>query len=158
MTADTARHPRLSTHASCWSRKADFLYDSDSFADDVPYYVQVGIRQHLVVPYSFVTNDSKFAPCQSCSLASSFLGECVRVFDYLLVEGEVAPKTLTVGLHPRIVGQPARTPAVREFIERPLSHEDVWFARQRDIVQWWIAQYESTFDGSLPLIKTDERG
>ena len=116
-----------------------FLYDSDSFADDVPYFVPVLGRQHLVVPYSFVTNDSKFAPGQSFSSAGSFFDETRRAFDYLWREGESAPKMLTVGLHPRIIGQPARASALREFIEHALGHDHVWFARRRDIASWWQA-------------------
>ncbi|GAB3854278.1 allantoinase PuuE [Nocardioides maradonensis] len=114
-----------------------FLYDSDSFADDVPYLVPVLGRQHLVVPYSFVTNDSKFAPGQSFSSAASFLDDTRRAFDYLWREGETAPKMLTIGLHPRIIGQPARASALREFIEHALGHDRVWFARRRDIASWW---------------------
>jgi peptidoglycan/xylan/chitin deacetylase (PgdA/CDA1 family) len=120
-----------------------FLYDSDSFSDDVPYFVDVTAKQHLVVPYSFVTNDSKFAPGQSYSSPSSFLDDIRRAFDCLWLEGESAPKMLTVGLHPRIIGQPARASALREFIEHALNHRDVWFARRSDIARWWIDEYGS---------------
>jgi peptidoglycan/xylan/chitin deacetylase (PgdA/CDA1 family) len=123
------------------AEEGGFLYDSDSFADDVPYFVPVGSKQHLVIPYSFVTNDSKFAPGQSYSSPSSFLDDIKRAFDYLWREGETAPKLLTVGLHPRIVGQPARASVVREFIEHVLGHDRVWLARRSDIAQWWLQNY-----------------
>lgn len=133
-----------------------FLYDSDSFADDVPYFVKVGSRQHLVVPYSFVTNDSKFAPGQSFSSAASFLDECVRAFDYLWREGELAPKMLNVGLHPRIIGQPARASALREFLEHALGHDGVWFTRRRDLAQWWIEQAAATSERNRALVKAGD--
>jgi peptidoglycan/xylan/chitin deacetylase (PgdA/CDA1 family) len=128
-----------------------FIYDSDSFADDVPYFVDVHGSRHLVVPYTFVTNDSKFAPGQSFSSPASFLDDCQRAFDYLWSEGATAPKLLTVGVHPRIVGQPARTSALREFIEHAIGKGEVWFARRSDIAQWWIDQSDvATADGAAP--------
>lgn len=115
-----------------------FLYDSDSFADDVPYFVRVGAKRHLVIPYSFVTNDSRFLPGQGFATPTDFFDNCRRAFDVLWREGETHPKMMSVGLHPRWVGQPARASALQEFLEYALAHESVWFARREEIARWWL--------------------
>jgi peptidoglycan/xylan/chitin deacetylase (PgdA/CDA1 family) len=117
-----------------------FLYDSDSFADDVPYFVTVRDKQHLVIPYSFTTNDSKFHPGQAFSAPTDFLDYCNRAFDYLWEEGAQQPKMMSVGLHPRLIGQPSRAHVLREFIEHCLAKGDVWFARKVDVANWWISR------------------
>jgi peptidoglycan/xylan/chitin deacetylase (PgdA/CDA1 family) len=118
-----------------------FLYDSDSFADDLPYFVEVLGTQHLVIPYSFVTNDSRYLPGQGFASPSDFLDNCRRAFDVLWREGETRPKLMSVGIHPRWLGQPARTSAFREFLEHALAHDGVWFARRLDVAEWWLAQH-----------------
>lgn len=118
-----------------------FLYDSDSFADDLPYFVEVKARRHLVIPYTFVTNDSRYLPGQAFATPTDFLDNCRRAFDVLWAEGQTHPKLLTVGLHPRWIGQPARASALQEFLEHALGHEHVWFARREDVARWWIAQH-----------------
>jgi peptidoglycan/xylan/chitin deacetylase (PgdA/CDA1 family) len=118
-----------------------FAYDSDSFADDLPYHVQVLGRRHLVIPYTFVVNDSKFIPGHEFSGPSSFLDICVRAFDELWDEGATHPKMLSVGLHPRWIGQPGRAAVLREFIEHCRDRGAVWFARRIDIAEWWEAHH-----------------
>ncbi len=115
-----------------------FLYDSDSFADDVPYFTEVLGRQHLVVPYSLVTNDSKYLPGHEFSEPSSFLDACRRAFDYLWEEGERRPKMMSIGLHPRWIGHPARMSALRDFVEHCLAKGGAWFARRDEIARCWI--------------------
>ncbi len=119
-----------------------FVYDCDSFADDLPFFVDVQGRDHLVLPYSFVTNDSKFLPGQGFSGPGSFLEHCVNAFDYLWEEGETHPKMLSIGLHPRWIGQPARAAALRAFLRHCVERGDVWFARRIDIAEWWLAHHE----------------
>lgn len=116
-----------------------FLYDSDSYADDVPFFVNVDERPWLVVPYSFVTNDSKFVANGGFSHPGAFLDYCIRAFDYLWQEGATRPKMVSIGLHPRFIGHPSRTSALREFLEHCLSRDGVWFARRADIARWWLA-------------------
>ena len=134
--------PSLSTR-ELLVEEGGFLYDSDSFADDLPYFVNVKQRSHLVIPYSFTTNDSKFHPGGGFSSPSSFGDYCIRAFDELWREGETRPKMMTVGLHPRLVGQPSRASVVREFIEHCLGKGDVWFARKQDVATWWLNNHES---------------
>lgn len=116
-----------------------FLYDSDSFADDLPFFVPVLGKPHLVIPYSFTLNDGRFLPGQSYSGPEVFLDHCRRAFDFLWEEGAEQPKMMTIGLHPRIIGQPARAHALREFLLYALSHDGVWFTRRTDIAEWWLS-------------------
>jgi peptidoglycan/xylan/chitin deacetylase (PgdA/CDA1 family) len=133
--------PSLSTR-ELLVEEGGFLYDSDSFADDLPYFVQVLGRRHLVIPYSFVTNDSRYLPGQGFATPSDFLDNCRRAFNLLWREGETRPKMMSVGLHPRWMGQPARASALREFLEHALAHEGVWFARRIDIAHWWLENHQ----------------
>lgn len=84
-----------------------FTYDSDSYADDLPYFTQVGEHQHLVVPYSLTTNDGRFTTSPGYSDPQSFYDHLVRAFDYLWNEGAEVPRMMSIGLHPRLAGQPA---------------------------------------------------
>jgi peptidoglycan/xylan/chitin deacetylase (PgdA/CDA1 family) len=115
-----------------------FLYDSDAYNDDFPYFVRVGDSEHLVVPYSLTYND-----LQGSRSPADFLDYITRGFDELWREGERGyPRMMSIGLHPRMVGQAGRTSALREFIEHAQSRDKVWFARRIDIAQWWIDHHE----------------
>lgn len=120
-----------------------FLYDSDSFADDLPYFVTVKKKEHLIIPYSFAHNDGRFLPGQSYSGPGVFLDHCKRAFDYLWDEGATQPKLMSIGLHPRIIGQPARMHALKEFLLYALDRGDIWFTRRLDIAEWWLANHHS---------------
>jgi peptidoglycan/xylan/chitin deacetylase (PgdA/CDA1 family) len=111
-----------------------FAFDCDAYNDDLPYFVDVRDTRHLVVPYSQTYNDS-----QGSKNPTEFLDYLRRALDELWIEGSRGtPKMMSVGLHPRLVGQAARTGALRDFIERAQSREGVWFARRTDIAQWWL--------------------
>jgi peptidoglycan/xylan/chitin deacetylase (PgdA/CDA1 family) len=115
------------------------LYDSDSFADDLPYFTEVGGKQHLIVPYTLLYNDGRFVLAQGFSSPSDFLETLRRGLDELLREGRGGhPKMMSIGLHPRWAGQAARTSALREFVEYALGCGDVWLARREDIARWWL--------------------
>jgi peptidoglycan/xylan/chitin deacetylase (PgdA/CDA1 family) len=116
--------------------EAGFLYDSDAYNDDLPYYVEVKGKNHLVIPYSFTHNDGRFVSGQYSS-PTDFFDYLRRAFDYLWEEGETHPRMMSIGLHPRWVGQPARTSALRDFLKYALGREKVWFARRVDIAHWW---------------------
>lgn len=137
-----SRQPPSANTRELLVREGGFLYDSDSFADDLPYFVPVSGREHLVIPYSFTLNDGLFMPGQSYSSPTSFLDYCKRHFDYLWAEGETQPKLMSVGLHPRFIGQPSRTHAFREFLEYVQSKGQIWFARRIDIAEWWIDHHQ----------------
>src|SRR5262249_21181907 len=110
------------------------LYDSDAYNDDLPYYVDVqGVRQ-LVVPYSLTYND-----IQGTRSPSLFLDYLKRGFDELWLEGSRGrPKMMSIGLHPRLIGQAARTGALREFIEYAQAKGRVWFPRRSDTARWGV--------------------
>ena len=117
-----------------------FLYDSDAYNDDLPYFVEVQGKDHLVVPYTQVYNDIRFVIGDGgVSGPGIFADFCKRALDELWREGAAGhPKMMTIGVHPRLLGQAGRTSALREFIEYALEKGDVWFARRADIAQWWI--------------------
>jgi peptidoglycan/xylan/chitin deacetylase (PgdA/CDA1 family) len=122
-----------------------FLYDSDAYNDDLPYYRSVGGTDHLVVPYSLTYND-----VQGSKSPGDFLEMLIRGFDELWLEGERGtPKMMSVGLHPRLVGQAGRTSALRQFLDHAQSKGNVWFARRSDIASWWSSHHQDFATGDL---------
>jgi allantoinase len=129
-----------------------FLYDSDAYNDDLPYFVKHGDARHLVLPYSVIFNDIRYVQPQGFGSPRDFVDTCVAGFDYLWDEGAHTPKMMSIGLHPRLSGQPARAAAVREVIEHIQNKGSVWIARRADIARFWIdasAGFEPT-RGSKP--------
>jgi allantoinase len=126
------------------------LYDSDSYADDLPYWTNVEIGgeaqqrhvPHLVVPYTLDTNDMRFATAQGFNSGTQFFDYLKAAFDTLYREGDPhglnAPKMLSVGLHCRIVGRPGRIEALERFLDYILQYSQVWVCRRIDIAQHWI--------------------
>ncbi|WP_396929912.1 allantoinase PuuE [Mycolicibacterium sp.] len=115
-----------------------FVYDSDSYADDLPYWVRVHGRSHLVVPYTLDTNDMRFASAAGFSNGEEFFAHLRDAFDVLYAEGSAgSPKMLSVGLHCRLAGRPARTAALERFCDHVQSHDGVWIARRIEIAQHW---------------------
>jgi peptidoglycan/xylan/chitin deacetylase (PgdA/CDA1 family) len=116
-----------------------FLYDSDGYNDDLPYFVEVKGKRHLVVPYGNVYNDARYILAQGYGSPTDFFDYCRRGLDELRREGLAGyPKMITVALHPRWAGQAGRASALREFIEYALGLGDVWFARRDEIARWWM--------------------
>ena len=126
-----------------------FVYDADSYADDLPYWTAVetraGTLAHLVVPYALDTNDMRFATPQGFNSGDQFFAYLRDAFDTLYDEGDPrgldAPKMLSIGLHARIVGRPARLASLARFLDHVQRHEDVWVARRIDIARHWIATH-----------------
>ena len=117
-----------------------FVYDSAGLNDDLPYYVTVQEKPWLVVPYSMETNDARFWRGGLVSVGD-FYEYLKETFDCLYEEGETHPKMMSVGLHCRIAGRPARSRAVVRFLEYAKGHERVWFPRRIDIARWWLTHY-----------------
>jgi allantoinase len=137
------------------------LYDSDSYADDLPYWTEVSIGPgtggnpapgagdaprvvpHLVVPYALDTNDMRFATVQGFNCGTQFFDYLQAAFDTLYREGDPggldAPKMLSIGLHCRLAGRPGRIAALERFLEYVLRHEQVWICRRIDIARHWMA-------------------
>jgi peptidoglycan/xylan/chitin deacetylase (PgdA/CDA1 family) len=115
-----------------------FVYDSDSFSDDLPYFTTVLDKQHLVLPYSFNYNDGKYMSAGGQGTPSEFAESCRRGFDELWNEGAAGhPKMMSIGLHARWIGQANRLAGLRDFLEYAREKGDVWFARRIDIARWW---------------------
>ena len=118
-----------------------FLYSADSYADDLPYWVEVEGTPILVVPYSLDVNDMRFTMMQGFNSGEQFYTYMKDAFDLLYAEGETAPKMMSVGLHPRVVGRPARGQALARFLDYLLAHEKVWICRRIDIARHWIEHF-----------------
>lgn len=114
-----------------------FLYDSDSYADDLPYWVEGREGPHLIIPYTLDTNDMRFATNQGFNSGDQFFNYLKDAFDVLYTEGEVTPKLLNIGLHCRLIGRPARFAALQRFLDHVRKHDDVWFCRRVDIARHW---------------------
>lgn len=118
-------------------QEGGFLYDSDAYDDDLPYWVNDGEKPHLVIPYTLDTNDMRFATAQGFNCGDQFYQYLKDSFDTLYEEGAEAPKLLSIGLHCRLVGRPGRTAALERFLRYARSHERVWFSRRVDIARHW---------------------
>jgi allantoinase len=119
-----------------------FLYDSDSYADDLPYWTIVNGADHLVVPYTLDTNDMRFATAGGFPSGDEFFAHLRDAFDVLYAEGAGgSPKMLSIGLHCRLVGRPARTAALERFLDHVQSHDKVWIARRIDIARHWVEHF-----------------
>jgi allantoinase len=103
----------------------------------LPYYVDVKGKRHLVIPYSMTYNDGKFGLLPSYGSPSDFVDNLKRGFDQLWDEGETYPRMMSLGLHPRLIGQASRIHALREFLEYAQKKGKVWFTRRLDIANWW---------------------
>lgn len=120
-----------------------FLYDADSYADDLPYWVAAGDRPHLVIPYTLDNNDMRFATAQGFNSGDQFFTYLKDAFDVLYTEGEEAPKMMSVGLHCRLSGRPGRTAALARFLDYVQNHEHVWICRRVDIARHWYTHHLS---------------
>jgi allantoinase len=114
-----------------------FLYDADSYADDWPYWVSVGGRPHLVVPHSFTNNDNRLGTAK-LGTADDFLDHLASTLRVLYDEGARHPRMMTVSLHSRISGQPARFEAIARFLDLAARCEGIWFAGRSDVARHWI--------------------
>ena len=114
-----------------------FLYDSDSYADDLPYWVRVNDQSHLVVPYTLDNNDMRFATAQGFNSGEQFYTYLKDSFDVLYQEGEESPKMMSVGLHCRLAGKPGRAAALMRFLDYVQGHDKVWICQRVEIAQHW---------------------
>jgi peptidoglycan/xylan/chitin deacetylase (PgdA/CDA1 family) len=117
-----------------------FVYDSDVYNDDLPYWTRVLGKPHLVVPYGLVVNDARYVVPQGFGSPEHFFETAKAHLDRLRADGDDVPRMMSVGLHPRISGNPARSDALARFIEYGQSLGDVWFARRIDIATTFAEQ------------------
>ena len=112
-----------------------FLYDADSYADDLPYYVTQGGRTQLIVPYTLDANDMKMVAYNGFTEGEQFFRYLRDTFDQLRAEGG---RMMSVGLHGRIAGKPARARAIARFLDHVIATGDAWVARRIDIARHWM--------------------
>ena len=118
-----------------------FLYDSDSYSDDLPYWEIRKKKKQLIIPYTLDNNDMRFVSNQGFNTGDHFFSYLKDSFDALYEEGKTNPKMMSVGLHCRLVGRPGRIQSLKKFLEYVLSHEDVWICKRIDIAKHWIKNY-----------------
>ena len=120
-----------------------FVYSSDSYADDLPYWVPgLDGEPFLIIPYTLETNDMRFATPQGFNAGDQFFNYLKDAFDVLYEEGrDGSPKMLNIGLHCRLVGRPGRAAALARFVDYVLGHEKVWVPRRIDIARHWIENH-----------------
>jgi peptidoglycan/xylan/chitin deacetylase (PgdA/CDA1 family) len=115
-----------------------FLYDSDAYNDDVPYFLSVGGKKHLVIPYTPDNNDIRFWTTPGFVEGDDFLRYLKESFEVLYGEAARGPRMMSIGLHPRMIGRPGRIRSLRRFIEHAKAFPDVWFASREEIARAWI--------------------
>tara|TARA_Y100000022_G_scaffold30628_1_gene23955 strand:- start:145 stop:1044 length:900 start_codon:yes stop_codon:yes gene_type:complete len=119
----------------------NFLYDSDSYSDDLPYWEYQGKKKQLIIPYTLDNNDMRFATNQGFNTGDHFYNYLKDSFDALYEEGKTNPKMMSVGLHCRIIGRPGRIQSLRRFLDYVLQFDDIWICKRIDIAKHWIKNY-----------------
>lgn len=121
------------------------LYSSDAYNDDLPYWLD-GSPSHLVIPYTLVNNDARYLLANGFASGEDFFRSLKDAFDLLWQEGKHCPKMMSIGLHGRISGHPARTMALTRFLDYIQDHDSVWICRREEIARHWIAEHRSVAD------------
>ncbi len=131
------------------AEEGGFLYDSDAYNDELPYWTQAAGRPHLVVPYTLVNNDAKFIR-GAMATGNDFYEALRDAFDLLYEEGARTPKMMSVGLHLRLSGHPGRAAGLKRFLEHVSRHDGVWVSRRVDIAQHWRATHPAVQSAGEP--------
>ena len=118
-----------------------FLYDSDSYSDDLPYWEERDKKKQLIVPYTLDNNDMRFATNQGFNTGDHFYNYLKDSFDVLYEEGKTNPKMMSVGLHCRLIGRPGRIQSLKRFIDYVSKFDDIWICKRVDIAKHWIKNY-----------------
>jgi allantoinase len=119
-----------------------FLYDRDSLADELPYWLQIGNKPHLVIPYSYEANDNRFNENSGFSTGDDFFTYLRDAFDVLYREGERdSPKLLSIGLHDRLIGRPGRCSGLIKLLDYMRGFDKVWFCSGADIAHHWHSKF-----------------
>ncbi|HUG22099.1 allantoinase PuuE [Piscinibacter sp.] len=129
-----------------------FLYDSDCYGDDLPFWTRVAksdgsVVPHLIVPYTLDANDMRFALPQGFSTGGQFFDYLRDCFDVLYAEGAESPKMMSIGMHCRLLGRPGRFRALQRFLDHVESHDHVWICRRIDIARHWREQFPAPSEG-----------
>jgi putative urate catabolism protein len=140
---------RSSEHTlQCVLNEGGFAYSSDSYADDLPYWVEGPNGPHLIIPYALDSNDMRFINAQGFASGDDFFAYLRDSFDLLYAEGATAPKMMSVGLHCRLAGRPGRFAALRRFLDYIAQHERVWVPTRLDIARHWHREHKPAIERS----------
>jgi putative urate catabolism protein len=123
------------------AEEGGFIYNADTYADDLPYWDYRFAKPQLMVPYTLDANDMRFATAQGFNSGRQFFDYLKDTFDVLYAEGKETPKMMSVGLHCRLAGRPGRARAVRDFLDYVQDKSDVWIARRIDIARHWQSEH-----------------
>ena len=123
------------------AEEGGFLYNADSYADDLPYWQIDNGHTQLMVPYTLDANDMRFATNQGFNSGEQFYQYLKDSFDVLYEEGRTQPKMMSIGLHCRLVGRPGRAAALKRFLDYVRSHEQVWVCTRQQIAEHWRKHY-----------------
>ncbi|GAA3862633.1 allantoinase PuuE [Celeribacter arenosi] len=126
------------------AEEGGFAYVSDTYDDDLPYWLEVGDRDQLIIPYTLEANDMRFATAPGYITGEQFFTYLKDAFDVLYAEGETAPKMMSIGLHCRLIGRPGKLAGLKKFIEYIQGFEGVWKPRRIDIAQHWAQAHPHT--------------
>jgi len=119
------------------AEEGGFLYDSDAYNDDLPYWVEIAGKGHLIIPYTLDNNDMKFSVPPGFSSGDGWFNYLKDAFDVLRREGQRQPRMMSIGLHCRLAGRPGRFAALERFVDYVQSHKDVWVCKRVDIARHW---------------------
>jgi peptidoglycan/xylan/chitin deacetylase (PgdA/CDA1 family) len=114
-----------------------FLYDSEAYNDELPYWTEHAGKCHLVIPYALDTNDYRYALPSGWTTGDDFLAYAKATFDQLYEEGATTPGLMSLGLHARLSGRPGRARALAAFLDHARGHQDVWICTRRQIAEHW---------------------
>lgn len=131
------------------AERDDILYSADSYADELPYWDDNYSKPLLMVPYTLDTNDMRFATPQGFNCGEQFYQYLKDAFDELYLEGDVNPKMLSIGLHCRLVGRPARIAGLRRFISYVKQFKDVWYATREQIAEHWLSEHKKVANKAI---------
>ncbi len=117
---------------------ANLLYDSDDYSDDLPFWISIDSREHLIIPYTLINNDIQYCLPAGWNSPETAFQHLKATFDALYREGTKGPTLMSIGLHSRLSGHPGRSEAIRLFIRYALSHDHIWFTTRADIANYLL--------------------
>ena len=150
------RHAERQYTAPC-REEGGFFYDSDAYNDELPYWTYDYGRPHLIIPHTLDDNDTRLARGLGWGQAEDFFASLRDNFDVLYREGEQTPKIMTVALHCRLAGKPARAAAFARFVDHILCHDRVWICRRNEIAEHWRRQHPANGESRLAGAERQER-
>tara|TARA_B100000131_G_C18057459_1_gene589064 strand:- start:699 stop:1400 length:702 start_codon:yes stop_codon:yes gene_type:complete len=118
-----------------------FLYCSDTYSDDLPYWEKRGKKKQLMIPYTLDNNDMRFLTNQGFNYGDQFYNYLKDSFDALYEEGKENPKMMSIGLHCRIIGKPGRIQSLKKFLDYVTNFDKVWICKREDIAKHWIKNH-----------------